>query len=98
MNRDDLRRESEACIRTVLRHHLQDGTAVYLYGSRARGDATWHSDYDLWIDADLSDRVIAEIIDELDESIVPFHVDVVTTPRLRGAFGERVRAEAKRWM
>jgi predicted nucleotidyltransferase len=98
MNRDDLRRESEACIRTVLRRHLRDGAALYLYGSRARGDAAWNSDHDLWIDADLSDRVIAEIIDGLDGSIVPFHVDVVTTPSLRGAFGERVRAEARRWM
>jgi len=42
--------------------------------------------------------VIAEIIDVLDESIVPFQVDIVTTSSLRGAFGERVRAEAKRWM
>ncbi len=98
MNRDELRRESEVCIRSVLRDHVQDGTAVYLYGSRARGDAAWNSDYDLWIDADLPDRVIAEIIDALDESIVPFHVDIVTTPSLRGAFGERVRAEARRWM
>ena len=98
MNRDDLKRLSEQRIRETLRRYLPADNAVYLFGSRARGDAAWNSDYDLWIDGDLSRREIVDIIETLDESFVPFHIDVVTTPMLKGEFGERVRAEAKRWM
>lgn len=98
MNRYDLRRLSEDYIRDTLRRHLRSDTAVYLYGSRARGDAAWNSDYDLWVDGELPRQQINEIIEDLDESFVPFHVDLVTTPMLRGQFGERVRSEAKRWM
>jgi predicted nucleotidyltransferase len=97
MNRAELRAASEAIIRATLRRHLPAGTQVYLYGSRARGNAAWHSDYDLWIDADLPERVIADIRDAIDASIVPFRVDLVTTPQLRGRFGERVRSEARPW-
>jgi predicted nucleotidyltransferase len=98
MNRFDLMRLSEDYIRDTLRRYLRSDAAVYLYGSRARGDAAWNSDYDLWIDGELPRHQINAIVEDLDESFVPFHVDLVTTGMLRGAFGERVRAEAKRWM
>ena len=98
MNRSDLMRLSEDFIRETLLRYLHSDTAVYLYGSRARGDAAWNSDYDLWVDSDLPRYQINEITENLDESFVSFHVDLVTTPMLRGEFGERVRAEAKRWM
>lgn len=98
MNRTEPRDTSEAIIRAALRRHLPAEAPVYLYGSRARGDAAWHSDYDLWVDADLPQRVIADIQDELDASIVPFRVDIVTTPQLHGRFGERVRSEARLWL
>lgn len=98
MNRNDLRRLSEDYIRETLRRYLRSDTAVYLYGSRARGDAAWNADYDLWVDGDMPRHQINEFIEDLDESFVPFHVDLVTTSMLSGEFGERVRAEAKRWM
>lgn len=98
MNQSDLREASEAFIRNELRKHLPQGARVYLFGSRARQTARWNSDYDLLVDADVPDRVITEILEEIDESFVPFKVDIVTTAKLRGRFGECVRAEAKPWM
>jgi predicted nucleotidyltransferase len=98
MNRADLTAASEAFIRKTLRRHLQTDAPVYLYGSRARETARWNSDYDLWVDAELPDGVIVEIQEELDESFVPFKVDIVTTRKLRGRFGEIVKTEARRWM
>jgi len=89
---------SEHYLRQALRKHLPQGVGVYLFGSRARQTARWNSDYDLWVDADIAEPIIAKIIEELDESFVPFKVDIVTTPKLRGRFGECVRAEAKPWM
>ena len=98
MNQAELNASSEAFIRQTLRKYLQADIPVYLFGSRARDAARWNSDYDLWIDADVPRATIAGIQDELDESFVPFKVDIVTTPTLRGKFGEIVKLEAKQWM
>lgn len=98
MNRSELTTASEAFIRKQLASCLPPEVPVYLFGSRARGVARWNSDYDLWIDADVPQSAINEVIERLDESFVPFKVDIVSTPKLRGVFGDCVKAEAKRWM
>ena len=98
MNRAELKAASETFIRETLRRHLRENIPVYLFGSRARNVARWNSDYDLWIDADLPNATIAKIQDELEESFVPFKVDIVTTPKLQGKFGQCVKLEARQWM
>ena len=98
MIRQELINQSEAYIRRLLTEYIPSQARVYLYGSRSRHDNRWNSDYDLWIDADISRKVIAEMADQFDESFVPFRVDIVTTPQLNGRFAERVRAEAIPWM
>lgn len=98
MNREQLTEFSTEYLRQLVRQHLPEATPVFLFGSRARGDQRWNSDFDLWIDHDMPDRRLAELIEEIDESFVPFKVDIVTTPKLRGRFGEAVRKEAKRWI
>ena len=98
MNQAELKAASEVFIRQTLRKYLQADMAVYLFGSRARNTARWNSDYDLRIDADLPNAILAGIQDELEESFVPFKVDIVTTPRLRGHFGQIVKSEAQQWM
>ncbi len=98
MTRQELISQSEAYIRLRLKERISSQARVYLYGSRARHDNRWNSDYDLWIDADTPRKVIAELIDQFDESFVPFKVDIVTTPQLKGRFAERVKKEATPWM
>ena len=98
MDRQQLTALSEAFIRSLLQKRLPPGTPVYLYGSRARQDQRWNSDYDLWIDGDPPVSVLAEIDELLEESFVPFRVDIVTSSRLRGRFGDQVRKDSMRWM
>lgn len=98
MTRQELIDQSEAHIRRLLKAHIPAQARVYLYGSRARRDNRWNSDYDLWIDADIPRNVIAELADQLDESFVPFKVDMVTTRQLHGRFAEHVKQEATPWM
>jgi predicted nucleotidyltransferase len=98
MTRQELIDRSEAYIRRLLKEHIPAQAKVYLYGSRARHDHRWNSDYDIWIDADVSRRVISEMTDQFDESFVPFSVDIVTTPQFEGRFAERVKGEAIPWM
>lgn len=98
MTRQELINRSEAYIRLLLKEHIPSRARVYLYGSRSRRDNRWNSDYDLWIDADIPRKLIAELADQFDESFVPFKVDIVTTPQLNGRFAERVKQEAIPWM
>ncbi len=98
MTRQELINRSEAYIRLLLKEHIPAQARVYLYGSRSRRDNRWNSDYDLWIDADISRKAIAEMTDQFDESFVPFKVDIVATPQLNGRFAEHVKQEAVPWM
>lgn len=98
MTRQELINRSEAYIRLLLKEHIPSQARGYLYGSRSRRDNRWNSDCDLWIDADISRKLIAEMTDQFDESFVPFRVDIVTTPQLNGRFAERVKQEAIPWM
>ena len=98
MNRSDLLRISEESIRAILAKRLPANTHVYLFGSRARGDGRWNSDSDLWVDASLTNETIIEIEADLEDSVVPFAVDIVTTAQLKGEFGQRVTQEARQWM
>jgi len=98
MTRAELLNVSEEIIRNVLRGALPAGAPVYIFGSRARGDCRWNSDFDFWLDADVPREKILAIEEQLEESIVPFGVDLVCTSQLNGEFGQRVKQEAKRWM
>ena len=71
---------------------------VYLFGSRARGDASPASDIDLAIvsDQDLSED-LAILREILEESLLPHKVDLVDlkhAPYLR----EKVEKEGKKWV
>jgi len=98
MTRQELINRSEAYIRQTLRERIPSQVRIYLYGSRAHGDNRWNSDYDLWIDGEIPGRILSELSEELEESFVPFRVELVTTPQLTGRFGELVREEAKPWI
>ena len=98
MNRQELISQSEDYIRQLIKDRIPSQARVYLYGSRARRDNRWNSDYDLWIDAYISRRVIAGITERLDESFEPFKVDIVTTQQLHGFFSDQVKAEEILWM
>jgi predicted nucleotidyltransferase len=97
MTRQELINRSEAYIRRTLGEHIPPQARIYLYGSRANGDNRWNSDYDLWIDGEISSRILRELTEEFEESFVPFRVEIVTTPQLTGRFGERVKQEARPW-
>ncbi len=98
MTRQELINRSEALIRQIIGEHIPSQARIYLYGSRAKGDNRWNSVYDLWIDGEISSRKLVELIEKLEESVVPFRVEIVTTQQLTGRFGERVKQEARPWI
>jgi hypothetical protein len=73
---------------------------VYLFGSRARGDARLASDIDLAIEphGDLPASVLARLADELEESTIPVRVELIDLRVAGERLRESVRREGIRWI
>jgi predicted nucleotidyltransferase len=85
--------------RIVLDTLSEKNAQVYLFGSWARGEATHLSDIDVAIDshATLPRETLARLRERLEESHVPYHVDVVDLTRTAPEFRRRVLAEGVLW-
>lgn len=72
---------------------------VYLFGSRARHDHTAESDIDVAIDASAAiDRdALANIREELEESTIPFTIDVVDIHTAAPKLKEQILKDGKLW-
>lgn len=73
--------------------------AVYLFGSRASGTASDYSDVDIAIEAKgpLPPAFFSDLVEELEESTVPYRVDVVNLAETEEAFRARVMATGIKW-
>jgi hypothetical protein len=78
-------------------HQSLPEVKIYLFGSRARGDAGKASDFDIWIDSEVEDEILAVIQDQLEESFVPFSVNFVISSDIKGEFGKQVKKDAIKW-
>ena len=73
-----------------LKHYLITSfpdAQIYLFGSRARGDASEHSDVDIAIESDtpIKER-LSHVRFAIEESLIPYKVDLVDlskTPYLK---------------
>ncbi|WP_448187693.1 nucleotidyltransferase family protein [Azospirillum sp. sgz301742] len=72
---------------------------VYLFGSCARGDAQRWSDIDIAIEPlePLPPGVRSDIEEDLEESTVPYFVDVVDLSTARPEFRDEVKREGIEW-
>jgi predicted nucleotidyltransferase len=72
----------------VLKHVDSDRYAVFIYGSRAAGTAVRSSDFDIgiWGDAAVPVSILARIREDIDESDIPFHYDLVDFSRVDESF------------
>jgi predicted nucleotidyltransferase len=72
---------------------------VYLFGSSVTGATRRTSDIDVAIEplAPLPPRVLAGVREALEESTVPYEVDVVDLTVVPAVFRERVRREGVLW-
>jgi predicted nucleotidyltransferase len=93
MELDEQTRRVLARILSVLRESLEGSRcSVWLFGSRATGRSTPVSDFDLAIQAEESIlRQLARARMELEESTIPFRVDLVDLQEASDALVEEVR-------
>jgi len=73
--------------------------AVWLFGSCARGDVWQHSDIDIAIlpRDDLPSGFFAELAADIEESPVPYDVDLVDLRHADPALVDEVRREGVKW-
>jgi hypothetical protein len=73
--------------------------AVWLFGSCARGEARQHSDIDIAIlpRDELPSGFFAELAADLEESTIPYDVDLIDLRRADAGLVEEVRREGVIW-
>ena len=89
----------EAAMRIASRELGSQRARLYLFGSRARGDAARTSDIDIaiWPEAPLEPGTLARIRDALEDSTIPYAVEVIDLSSVDERFRRRVLAEAIAW-
>src|SRR5438477_6705999 len=82
-------------VQNILRKYLPAYSKVWVFGSRAKGTARKFSDLDLVIDSGkpLSSTVMTNITFDLEESDLPYKVDVVDWAVIDRSFQKRIHAE-----
>lgn len=98
MNRTRVRAVEELR-RIVLAALAGHDAAVYLFGSHARGEVRHASDIDVAVlpRKELPPAFFANLIETIEESTIPYDVDVVDLRKLAPAFRENVIRTGIKW-
>jgi type I restriction enzyme S subunit len=94
MENIDITAEQLAVVSQLLCQHLPKSTIVWVYGSRATHTAKQYSDLDIaleqhngqFLDIDL----IMKLINEFEESNLPYKVDIMDYKKASGIFKQNV--------
>jgi hypothetical protein len=83
----------------VLSFLLEEPVKIVLFGSRARGDSTPSSDVDIGIESreNLDRRVLALLRECIENSCIPYKVDIVDLSETSPDFRAHVLGEAEVW-
>jgi predicted nucleotidyltransferase len=92
-------RAVEQLRRMVLHALAEHDAAVYLFGSHARGEVRHASDIDIAIlpRDDLPFAFFADLADKIEESTIPYEVDLVDLREVDPAFRLEVLRSGIKW-
>lgn len=95
-DREDILHYLKCMIEDVLK---EKSCKIYLFGSWARKEEKRTSDIDIAIEAttDLSDRLWIELRERIEESHLPYHVDLVNLRKASTDIIDKVRKEGILW-
>ncbi|MBO1926483.1 nucleotidyltransferase domain-containing protein [Thiomicrorhabdus sp. 6S2-11] len=84
-------------IQAILANYLPENCSVWVFGSRAKGRATYQSDLDLAIECQslLDSKIISRLKYEFEESKLPFMVDIVDFNSVSDSFREIIERDKK---
>lgn len=96
----DITAEHLVVIQSILQKYLPSHAKVWAYGSRTKNKAKKFSDLDLAIDAGdpLANIILTNIAYDLEESDLPYKVDIVDWAMLSEAFQKRISEDKIRFI
>lgn len=73
--------------------------AIYLVGSRAKGEYRRHSDIDIAIEPrqELPEGLIANLREQIEESTIPYKVDIINLRTTSDEFRKQILKGAVKW-
>jgi len=94
-----LYRRSERYLKKLLRENLPEGSRIFLFGSRAKGNFTRGSDIDIGVMAGsvIDPKLLVKLIEIIDESFVPFKVDIVDFETVDESFRDEAMKRIVQW-
>ncbi len=92
-----IEQDKQMLIEIVSKHLPQ--AQIFLFGSRARKDNTPQSDIDIAIDnkTKIEPYILSQIKEALEESVIPFTIDVVDLNNISNNFKEQILKERIIW-
>ena len=88
----DIKEQHLKMVREIFKKHPY---TFYVYGSRAKEKARKNSDLDLCYKEEIPERIIFKIKEELEESDLPFKVDIVNWESMKPAFQKLIEKNLK---
>ena len=93
----DIRAEQLETVKQILKKHLPQGILIWVFGSRATCNAKEYSDLDIALQTENGQKIDFELIvmlmDDFEESNLPFKVDVVDYNSISGIFKQNVDSQ-----
>ena len=100
LNRTPFKKNYEAIAKEIILKELHTADCrIFLFGSRARKDNHRFSDMDIGIlpGKNFNERVLYTLRDKLNDSIIPFKVEVVNFNYADAAFKQEALKDAVYW-
>jgi|GEM_PF-939328 len=93
-----LYQESESFLKQLLIKNLPSDSQIFLFGSRATGVYSKNSDIDIGIIANnIDEKTIIKLKEIIDESFVPFKVDIVDFSSVDDGFKKEALKSIVQW-
>lgn len=92
-------KKCEKRVKKIILGKLPGDVKVFLFGSRVFGRCSYNSDIDVAIQPgrDFDDRILYRIKEELEESPVPFQVDIINLNEVDEDFKRHALKRVVRW-
>lgn len=89
----DISPQHLALVLKILHKHLKPNTQVWVFGSRAIGNARKNSDLDIAIESNnqsLPIEVLSALVEDFDESSLPYKVDILDWLNIDDSFRSHI--------
>ncbi len=98
MTAEQLYKKSEDILKNLLIKSLPSDSQIFLFGSRAKNNFSTSSDIDIGIIASQIDsKVLINLKDRIEESFVPYHIDLIDFTKVSPEFKKKAMENIVRW-